>query len=97
MEFTLKKENKIYLFRCNIKIKQFSDKLNYKKLKSFKIKKILNLVNYRLLLLKTINIYLIFYISLFKLIPFEILKASIIKINPVNLNVEYEIKIILNC
>ena len=41
-----KKENKIYLFYCNIKTKQFSNKLNYKKLKSFKIKKILSLINY---------------------------------------------------
>jgi len=46
MKFTLKKENKIYLFYCNIKIKQLSDKLNYKKLKLFKIKKVLGLVNY---------------------------------------------------
>ena len=97
MEFTLKKENKIYLFRCNIKIKQFSDKLNYKKLKLFKIKKVLSLINYRLLLLKIINIYLVFYILFFELAFFEILKILIIKINLINLNVEYKIKIVLNC
>ena len=42
------------------------------------------------------NIYLIFYILLFKLAFSEALKASIIKINSINLNVKYEIKIILN-
>ena len=46
MKFTLKKGNKIYLLHRNIKIKQFSNKLNYKKLKLFKIEKVLNLVNY---------------------------------------------------
>jgi len=46
MEFTFKKKKKIYLFRYNIKIKQFSDKLNYKKLELFKIKKVLSLINY---------------------------------------------------
>jgi len=81
----------------NIKIKQFSDKLNYKKLKSFKIEKILNLINYQLLLFKIINIYLIFYILFFKLVFFKMLKILIIKINLINLNVKYKIKIILNC
>ena len=81
MEFMFKKKKKIYLFYCNIKIKQFNDKLNYKKLKLFKIKKILNLVNYQLLLLKIINIYLIFYILFFKLAFFKMLKALIIEIN----------------
>ena len=85
------------MFCCNVKIKQLSDKLNYKKLKPFKIKKVLNLINYWLLLLKTINIYLIFYILLFKLVPPKVLKALIIKINLINLNVEYEIKIVLDC
>jgi len=46
MKFIFKKENKVYLFRYNIKIKQFSNKLNYKKLRLFKIKKILSLINY---------------------------------------------------
>ena len=46
MEFILKKGNKVYLFRCNIKIKRFSDKLDYKKLKLFKIEKVLSLINY---------------------------------------------------
>jgi len=50
-----------------------------------------------LLLLKTINIYLVFYILLFKLAPFEILKALVIKINLVNLNAKYKVKIVLNC
>jgi len=65
-------------------------------LKLFKIEKILSLINYRLSLFKIINIYLIFYILFFKLAFLKALKALIIKINLVNLNVKYEIKIILN-
>ena len=42
---------------------RLSDKLDYTKLRSFKIKKILRLVNYKLDLLMKIRIYLSFYIS----------------------------------
>jgi len=85
------------LFYYNIKIKQFNNKLNYKKLELFKIEKVLSLVNYWLLLLKIINIYLIFYILFFELAFFGILKILIIEINLVNLNAKYKIKIVLNC
>jgi len=77
-------------------MKQLSDKLNYKKLKSFKIKKILKLVNYKLILLKIINIHLVFYISLLKSAPPSAFAASITKINSMNSNVKYKIKTILN-
>jgi len=43
------------------------------------------------------NIYLVFYILLFKLAPLEALKALVIEINLVNSNAEYKIKVILNC
>ena len=38
----------VYLLRRNIKIKRLSDKLDFKKLRLFKIKKKLGLVTYRL-------------------------------------------------
>ncbi len=58
----------IYLFKKNIKIKRLSDKLNYTKLGLFKIEKRLRLIIYKLIILKGIRIYLIFYILLLKLI-----------------------------
>ncbi|OHE90250.1 hypothetical protein CORC01_14455, partial [Colletotrichum orchidophilum] len=45
-----------------------SDKLNYKKLKPFKIIKKVLLINFKLKLLNTIRYYSVFYILLLKLI-----------------------------
>ena len=47
IELTLKKKDKVYLFRKNIKTKRLYDKLDYKKLRPFKINKVIRLVNYR--------------------------------------------------
>ena len=58
----------IYLLRKNIKIKRLSDKLNYTKLRSFKIEKKLGLVIFRLIMPKGMRIHLIFHISLLELI-----------------------------
>ncbi|OHF04550.1 hypothetical protein CORC01_00021, partial [Colletotrichum orchidophilum] len=49
-----KKKNNVYLFYYNIKIKQLSNKLNYKKLNLFKIIKKVLLINFKLKLLNTI-------------------------------------------
>ena len=65
---SLKEGDKVYLLRKNIATKRLSNKLDYKKLRLFKIIKIKSLVNYYLKLLKTIKIYLVFYISLLKLV-----------------------------
>ena len=92
----LKKGDKIYLLRKNIKIKWLSSKLDHKKLGLFKIKEIKGLVNYKFKLPNIIRIYPIFYISLFKLISPGILRALKIEIDPVNLNIKYNIKIILD-
>ena len=62
----LKERNKVYLVKKNINIKRLSNKLNYKKLKPFKIKQIKRSLNYKLALLKIINIFSVFYIFLFK-------------------------------
>ena len=97
MEPTLKKGDKVYLLRRNIKTKRPSDKLDHKKLGLFKIEKVLGLVNYRLSLSKTMNIHPIFHISLLELAPPGAPKAPVIEIDPVNPNAEYKVETILDC
>ena len=53
-------------------------------------------LNYELALLATINIHLIFYISLLKLAPLGALPALVTDIEPANLNAEYKVEAILN-
>ncbi len=66
---SFEKEDKIYLLCKNITIKRPNDKLDFKKFEPFIIiYKILNF-NYKLLLLKTMQIHPIFYISLFEFVP----------------------------
>ena len=62
------KKNKIYLLRKNIKIIRLNNKLDYTKLGLYRIKRILELVNYKLDLPKKIRIYLSFYILVLKLV-----------------------------
>jgi hypothetical protein len=96
IEPTLKEKDKIYLIQRNIQIKQPNTKLDHKKLELFKIKKIAGLVNYKLVLPRTINIYPVFHISLFELILLGILLAPVTEIELVNPNTKYEIKEILD-
>jgi hypothetical protein len=84
------------LIRRNIQTKQPSTKLDHKKLGLFKIKRIIGLVNYKLILPKTINIYPVFYISLLELVLLEVLLVPVIKIELVNPNIEYKIEEILD-
>ena len=58
----LKKKDKIYLLRRNIKIIRLNNKLDYTKLGLYRVKKILRLINYKLNLPKKMKIYLSFYI-----------------------------------
>jgi hypothetical protein len=92
----LKKKDKIYLIQRNIQTKQPSTKLDHKKLGLFKIKRIIRLVNYKLVLPKTINIYPVFYISLLELVLPGVLLAPATEIELVNPNAEYEIEKILD-
>jgi hypothetical protein len=92
----LKKKNKIYLIQRNIQTKQPNTKLDHKKLGLFKIKKIIGLVNYKLILSKTMNIYPVFYISFLELILLGVLLAPVTEIEPVNLNIEYKIEEVLD-
>ena len=70
--------------------------MDYKKLGLFKIIKVKGLVNFQLVLPKTINIYPVFYVSLLELVLLGVLLALIIEIQPVNLNAEYEVETILD-
>jgi hypothetical protein len=96
IELILKEKDKVYLIQRNIQTKQLSIKLDHKKLGLFKIKRIIRLVNYKLVLPKTINIYLVFYISLLELILLGVLLAPVTKIELVNPNTEYKVKEILD-
>jgi hypothetical protein len=93
---TLKERNKIYLIQRNIQTKQPSTKLDHKKLGLFKIKRIIGLVNYKLVLPKTINIYPVFHISLLELALLGVLLAPVTEIELVNPNIEYKIEEILD-
>jgi hypothetical protein len=96
IEPTLKERNKIYLIQRNIQIKQPSTKLNHKKLRLFKIKRIIGLVNYKLVLPRTINIHPVFHISFLELILLGILLVPVTKIELVNPNAKYKVKEILD-
>jgi hypothetical protein len=96
MEPILKEMDKVYLIQRNIQIKQPSTKLDHKKLGLFKIKRIIELVNYKLVLPKTINIHPVFYISLLEPILPGVLLAPVTGIEPVNPDAEYKIEEILD-
>ena len=68
MDRFLKKKNKIYLLRKNIKTIKLNNKLDYTKLGLYRVKKILGPVNYKLDLLKKMKIYLSFYIFILELV-----------------------------
>jgi hypothetical protein len=84
------------LIQQNIETKQPNIKLDHKKLGLFKINRITGLVNYKLVLTKTINIHPIFHISLLELALLEAPLAPVIEIELVNLNTKYKIKEILD-
>jgi hypothetical protein len=92
----LKKGDKVYLIQRNIQTKQPSTKLDHKKLGLFKIKRIIGLVNYKLVLPKTMNIHPVFHISLLELVLPGILPAPVTEIEPVNPNIKYEVEEILD-
>jgi hypothetical protein len=92
----LKKKDKIYLIRRNIQTKQLSIKLDHKKLGLFKIKRVIGLINYELVLPKTMNIYPVFYISLLEPVLLGVLLVPVTEIELVNPNMEYKIEEILD-
>jgi hypothetical protein len=96
IEPMLKERNKVYLIRRNVQTKQSSTKLDHKKLGLFKIKRVIGPVNYKLVLPKTMNIHLVFYISLLELVLPGVLPVPVTEIKPVNPNIEYKIEEILD-
>ena len=64
----LKEGNKVYLLTKNFKSKQPNKKLNYIKMRLFKIISKVMEVLYRLNLLLKIKIYLVYYIAMLKLV-----------------------------
>jgi hypothetical protein len=92
----LKERDKVYLIRRNIQTKRLSIKLDHKKLGLFKIKRIIRLINYKLVLPKTMNIYLVFHISFLELVLLGVLLAPVTEIELVNPNTEYKVKEILD-
>jgi hypothetical protein len=58
----------MYLLTKNLKIRKKSKKLNHVKIESFFIKAVKKSVNYELDLLKNARVFLVFHISLLKLI-----------------------------
>jgi hypothetical protein len=64
---TLKRRDKVYLLRHNIKLNKPTKKLDVVKLGPFKILRQKGLVNYKLELLKKMHILLTFYVSLLEL------------------------------
>jgi diacylglycerol kinase len=84
------------LIQRNIQTKQLSTKLDHKKLELFKIKRIIRLINYKLVLPRTINIYPVFHISLLELILLEVLLVLVIEIELVNPNIKYKVEEILD-
>src|SRR5271165_673126 len=87
----LKKGDKVYLLRCNINTKQLSDKLDFKKLGLYKIKRAIGLVNFKLLLLYNSRIHLIFYVALLELALDLILLLDKEEIQPINKEIEYNV------
>ena len=58
----------MYLLTKNLKIRKKSKKLDHVKVESFFIKAIKESINYELDLPKNVKVFLIFYISLLKLV-----------------------------
>jgi len=58
----------VYLFTKNLKIRKSNKKLNHVKIELFLIKKTKKLINYELDLFKNVKVFLVFHISLLKLI-----------------------------
>jgi hypothetical protein len=73
IEPPLKKKNKVYLFRKNIKTKQLNTKLDFKKLGPFRVAERIGTINFRLELPENSKLHLVFHVALLELARGEIL------------------------
>src|SRR5258708_40135610 len=78
----LRKGDLVYLLRRNIKIIRPTDKLDFKKIGPFKIKRNIRDINFELHLPLIMRIYLIFYISLLEPAYPDILKDLTLELDP---------------
>ena len=78
----LRKGNLVYLLRRNIKIIRPSDKLDSKKIGSFKVKRNIRDISFELKLLLTIRIYPIFHFLLLEPAHPDTSKGSIPELDP---------------
>ena len=96
-ESTLKKKNKAYLLRRNIKTKRSSNKLNHTKLEPYKILEIKESINYKLDLSASMKIHSIFHICLLKSANANTsIQTESSEIDSKSQNVEYEVEDILD-
>jgi len=86
-------EERVYLRTNNIHLKQRSKKLNNKSIESFKVKRNIKRLSYKLDLLKKMQIHSVFHVSMLQccnqFIPLQIIEMS------VELNKEYQVENIL--
>jgi len=86
-------EERVYLRTNNIHLKQRSKKLNNKSIESFKVKRNIKKLSYKLDLLKKMQIHSVFHASMLQccnqFIPLQITEMS------VKLNKEYQVENIL--
>ena len=89
--------DKVYLLQKNIKTKQPSKRLDYTKLRPFKIKAVKRPLNYKLKLLPQMGIYPVFHVMYFEPTNNNIsLKINLSKIDSDNQKIEYRVKAILD-
>jgi hypothetical protein len=96
MEPSLKKGDKVYLLRKNIKTKRPSTKLDFKKLGPFKILEKTGPVNYRLQLPKNSRLHPVFHISLLEPTKGETPVAMQTELQPLEDTEDYEVEEILD-
>jgi hypothetical protein len=91
----LRERNLIYLLRRNIKITRLSDKLDLKKIGSFKIKRNIRDISFEFKLLLIIRIYPIFHILLLEPAYPNIFKKSAPELDPEIQKLVYKVELIL--
>src|SRR5436190_17796189 len=92
--FTFKIEQKIYLSQENFKTKQFCEKLNYQKMKAFKIKQQIRSVTFELELSEHFKAHLIVHVTLLKSASDQAKLAKIMNVKEYE-NQDYVVKKIL--
>jgi hypothetical protein len=78
----------------NIKTTRLIDKLDYKKIRPFKILEYIRLVNYKLKLFTYIRINLVFYVSLLELVLKNV-PVIVLDLLEENESIEYEVEDII--